>query len=79
MFHLVNAETKTWICLDGDLETELNYSYDDPTVVANGLGIMSKVFYEKQTFSHDRVRLVVTRFGSDEDDDQYYMSEEENE
>ena len=79
MFHLVNAETKTWIRLDRDFETELDYSYDDPNVVANGLGIMSKAFYEKQTFSHDRVRLVVTRFDSDEDDDQYYMSEEENE
>jgi hypothetical protein len=49
-FHLDNAETKTWVRLDGDMKTEVNYSYDDPNVIAHGLGVMSKTFYEKQTF-----------------------------
>ena len=47
VFHLNSAETKMWICLDGDLDTELDYVYNGSSVVANSLGIMCKSFFEK--------------------------------
>ena len=72
-FHLDSAEIKTWVYLDGDLETEVNYTYDDPSVVANGLGIMSKIFHKQQTLSSD------SEASSNEDNDHYYMLEEEDE
>jgi hypothetical protein len=78
-FHLDSAETKTWVRLDGDLDTEVNYAYDDPNVVANGLGIMSKTFHEQQTneqrTSDDDSD---SEANSDDDYDYYCMSEEED-
>ena len=59
-------------------KTELDYSYDDPNVITNGLGIMTKTFHEQQNLSPDS-ETGHDKIDSDEDNDQYYMSEEEDE
>ena len=47
-FLLSKAISKTWVYLDGNPNQTLNIPFDDPSVVANAWGIMTKAFYEEK-------------------------------
>ena len=47
-FLLSKAVSKTWVYLDGNHNQILNIPFDDPSVVANAWGIMTKPFYEEK-------------------------------
>jgi len=47
-FLLSKAISKTWVYLDGNTNQTLNIPFDDPSVVANAWGIMTKAYYEEK-------------------------------